>query len=389
MRITFAMPSYARAPIGGYRVVYEYANRLSRYGHEVTLLHPRRTYPAASLLARTDVALWRLRNRILDRSRVPWFALEPQVRVAFAPDLSPQWLPDGDVLVATAWQTAPWVASARPSTGTKFYLVQGYETWSGNQAEVDATWKLPMHKIVIAQWLRERAVALGEAERTTYIPNGVDFDQFRLLVPQAERFPRRVGMLHHTGALKGSAEGIAAMRRARERYPDLQCALFGIRPRPRDLPDWIEYSERPSPARLVEFYNRCAIFIQPSWSEGWGLTATEAMACGCALVTTDNGGSRDYARHGETALVVPVRQPDALASALLHLLGDDELRTTIALNGNRYVGRFRWERSAAAMEALFRSAARRKTANYGSGLPLPEPDGGGSQRERDTSSRSS
>ena len=54
-----------------------------------------------------------------------------------------------------------------------------------------------------------------------------------------------------------------------------------------------------------EIYNTSRVFLCTSWVEGFGLTNVEAMACGAALVTTDNGGSRDYALHGETALVAP------------------------------------------------------------------------------------
>jgi glycosyltransferase involved in cell wall biosynthesis len=75
------------------------------------------------------------------------------------------------------------------------------------------------------------------------------------------------------------------------------------------------------------------------------MCAVEAMASGCALVTTANGGSADYAFDGETALVCG---PDAeeMAEALVRLVTDDDLRVRIAENGCRFVQRFRWEASA-------------------------------------------
>jgi glycosyltransferase involved in cell wall biosynthesis len=364
MRITFVLPSYARAPIGGYKVVYEYAERLCRRGHRVTVVHPRHWHSRTGVVSRVGVAAWRMRNLLLDRRRVPWFALDSRVKLAFVPDLEPEHLPDADILVATAWQTAAAVAGAPRSKGErKFYLVQGYETWYGDAAAVDATWTLPLHKIVISGWLLELAERFGEAWRTTHIPNGIDLQHFRISVPHEQRFARRVGMLYHTEFYKGAAEGIRAIDAARTEYPDLQAVLFGAAPRPATLPDWIEYIERPTPERLVELYNGCTVFLQPSWSEGWGLTATEAMACGCALATTDNGGSRDYARHGETALVVPARDPAALADALVQLLSDEARRWKLASDGNRSVQRFRWEDSARAMEALFEAALQHPGAS--------------------------
>ncbi len=75
----------------------------------------------------------------------------------------------------------------------------------------------------------------------------------------------------------------------------------------------------PDPERLVsDIYDRSRVFVQASHYEGFGFTAVEGMACGAALVTTDNGGSRDYAFHGETALVVPPGDVDGLAEAHRH-----------------------------------------------------------------------
>ena len=84
----------------------------------------------------------------------------------------------------------------------------------------------------------------------------------------------------------------------------------------------------------------------------------EAMACGAALVTYDNGGCRDYAWDGETALVARRRDVADLAAKLERLAGDDALRTRIAAAGRALVrSAFDWTRAVARMEALFRSAA--------------------------------
>ena len=59
----------------------------------------------------------------------------------------------------------------------------------------------------------------------------------------------------------------------------------------------------------------------------------EAMACGAALVTYDNGGCRDYARDGETALVAPRRDVEALAAALTRLAADAGAEGALAAAG--------------------------------------------------------
>ena len=64
-------------------------------------------------------------------------------------------------------------------------------------------------------------------------------------------------------------------------------------------------------AQKVSLYQAADVFVLPTLQENFGLVLTEALACGTPLVTTDNGGCRDYAIDQETALVVPARDPDA------------------------------------------------------------------------------
>jgi glycosyltransferase involved in cell wall biosynthesis len=79
------------------------------------------------------------------------------------------------------------------------------------------------------------------------------------------------------------------------------------------------------------------------WGEGFSKTQVEVMACGCALVTTANGGSGDFAFHGETALVSDSRDVDTMARHIATLLRDDQLRISIAQRGHAYVQWFSWD----------------------------------------------
>jgi glycosyltransferase involved in cell wall biosynthesis len=99
-------------------------------------------------------------------------------------------------------------------------------------------------------------------------------------------------------------------------------------------------------------YNRTRVFVQASYHEGFGLTPVEAMACGAALVTTDCGGSRDYAFPDETAIVVPTGDAFAIADAVDGLLDDETRRIALAESGGRLVRTFRWERTSELLEAF-------------------------------------
>ena len=179
LKITFLLPGSGHLPTGGSKVVYEYANRLCRRGHRVTLVHPALVAAQASALqAVRSAILFVYRGTVREYRPKRWFPLESAIRTMWVPTLSSRFIPDGDVVLATAWATAEWVVDYPAEKGEKFYLIQSWETWAGPEDRVRATWKAPLKKIVIARWLRDVAREMGI--ECTYIPNGIDFEQFGL-----------------------------------------------------------------------------------------------------------------------------------------------------------------------------------------------------------------
>jgi glycosyltransferase involved in cell wall biosynthesis len=356
LRITFVLPQLRSRPIGGFRVIYEYASHLSSRGHRVSLVHPTRLPHASRAHQLVSRSEWKQR---FARSRgsvvIPWFEFPQATDIRVIKNLTPEALPDADAVFATSWRTAQCVNAAAPSKGSKLYFIQHHETWDGTRDAVDATWRLPMHKVVISKWLAEIAATMGESERTTYIPNGMDFEQFALVTPYAEREPYGVGMLTNSKEWKGTPDGITALEQAREAIPDLRVTLFGTGGRPSQAPPWMEYRENVTGDALRDLYNELAVFLHPSWAEGWPLPPAEAMACGCALVATDNPGVLDYVTHKQTAIVAPRRDPGALASALTRVLSDRTLRESIAAAGHDSIQRYTWRRATDGLEGLLRT----------------------------------
>lgn len=362
MRVTFLLPQYPTAPIGGFRVVYEHANALARRGHEVAVVHPRTLprglVPAVRLSWPDRMREVRQRRRVRRRP-LHWQQVDPRVRLAFVRDLAPHRLPDADVLVTTAWQTAELAQALPGRCGAPVSFLQHHETWSGDPARVDATWRLPWPKVVIADWLLQHARDLGVDADVTVVRNAVDSTLYRPIVPPEDRGPT-VAMLLGWTAWKGADVGLEALAAARAEVPALSAVLFGHVPRPPDLPAWATYVQDASAEAIVrEVYNASAVFLSSSASEGWGLPSTEAMACGCALVTTDNLGSREFAEHGRTALVAPVGDARALAVHVTALLRDPSLRTRLATAGLQRVRGRTWDDAGAELESVLRRAAAR------------------------------
>ncbi|HET9233281.1 MAG TPA: glycosyltransferase family 4 protein [Candidatus Eisenbacteria bacterium] len=350
MRIVFALPGSGDAPVGGFKVVYAYAGGLAERGHEVSVLHPARLNFDASFADRTRGMARYLRLRATGQyDPRSWFSMHPRVRVSWVPSLDARHVPDADVVVATAWQTAEWVVRYPSRTGRKYYLIQSLETWSGPESRVLATWTLPLRKIVIARWLENVATRLGQD--AVYIPNGLDLTEFGVDVLPESRDPRSVLMMFHHLPVKGSGDGLAAMRSLREEFPDLSLHLFGVPEPPSDLPAWAIYHRQPRRSELRRLYNEAAVFLSPSRTEGWALPPAEAMLCGAALAATDIGGHADYATHEDTALLSPPERPDLLAANIERYFLEPELRIRLAHRGAAWVREFTWPKALDRFEA--------------------------------------
>lgn len=363
--VTFLQPGFGTYPIGGFKVTYEYANGLADRGWRVRIVHPcilsheEIEMTRASFFLRTRRWLGYQRRRVTGSYRPDrWFNARPNVELLCAKTLDARHLPPSDAWVATYWYTAKWAATY---PGTHLYLIQHLETWCGPEADVMSTWKLPLRKVVISRWLEDVAKSLDEPAE--YIPNGLDFKAFGMDVAPEKRDPHRAAMLYHIADWKGSADGLSALHKAHARVPSLKAHIFGVHPRPNGLPNWVEYHQNPHQNKLREIYNQAAIFLSPSWTEGWPLPPAEALQCGAALAATDIGGHREYAHHGETALLGPPKDPDAMAVNILRLMEDQELRLRLAREGHQYIQQFTWGRAVASFEAVLEDALARTVAH--------------------------
>ena len=102
----------------------------------------------------------------------------------------------------------------------------------------------------------------------------------------------------------------------------------------------------------LHLYKEADVLCLPSAGESFGMAAAEAAAAGTPVVVTDRCGIASFFRDGE-AIVVPY-SADALTDALRHVLGDEELRRSLAAGGMAAARRMSWERVTEHQEEIYR-----------------------------------
>jgi glycosyltransferase involved in cell wall biosynthesis len=325
MHITFVLAHAGMS--GGVRVVAIYAERLQRRGHRVSVV----STPPPPDFARRLKSVLRGRGWPSGAASEPsWFdglGVPHRVLERLRPVTDAD-VPDADVVVATYWTTAPWVMALSPCKGAKAIFVQGYEAAPGRfEPALDAVWRLPLAKIVVASWLADLARERFGDGYVHLVPNSIDTRQYHA-PPRGKQARPTVGMLYATNATKGADVAVAALERLRRRLPDLHAIAFSNERigEGMPLPGWIEFHYRPPQDEIPRLYARCDVWLCASRREGFGLPALEAMACRCPLVSTRMGGPADFVEEGVNGFLAPVEDTVALAERLAAVLALDEAR---------------------------------------------------------------
>ena len=106
----------------------------------------------------------------------------------------------------------------------------------------------------------------------------------------------------------------------------------------------------------MRLFQSAWVSAHPSAKEGWGIPAIEANACGTPAIAYDVPGHRDSIRDGETGLLIPYGDIKGLASAIVELVQDTELRERMSRNAPLWASNFNWDKSAAEFKAVLNGA---------------------------------
>jgi glycosyltransferase involved in cell wall biosynthesis len=118
---------------------------------------------------------------------------------------------------------------------------------------------------------------------------------------------------------------------------------------------WISLPGRIEEAAKVDLYQRAWVLASASAREGWGMTITEAAACGTPAVVSDVAGHADAVVDGTTGLLC--RGGDALRVGIDRVLRDDGLRDRMSAAAREHAARFTWEATARGTLRVLADAA--------------------------------
>jgi len=183
---------------------------------------------------------------------------------------------------------------------------------------------------VPSEFARRSFVEMGvPPEKLHKIPYGVELDRFRPVAePAKDRF--EVLFVGAVGLEKGVPYLLQAF--AQVRHPRKRLRIVGGVRREmheifRRLPlEKVEFVGLVPQKQLPELMSSSHVMALPSVQDGFGMVLSQAMACGCPLITSTNTGGPDLIREGVEGFVVPIRSPEAIADRLQQLAEDPALR---------------------------------------------------------------
>ena len=113
----------------------------------------------------------------------------------------------------------------------------------------------------------------------------------------------------------------------------------------------VRFLEKVGDRELPDLMRHCTLFVYPAYAEGFGMPVAEAMASGCAVVTSGTTSLPEVG--GDAALYCDPFDPASFADAMARLLADETLRRTFAERGLSQARRFDWATSADVLLASF------------------------------------
>ena len=332
MNIVFVLPG--RGSSGGVRATSIFAADLHLRGHKVRILYRADERNIRSLAKG-------VRNRLIYAGAPDWLYRFNGRIDSFRDIRKCKFEPD-EIIVAVGMAMCADLDLLKVEN-CKIQFFHG----SWDPSLLQRAMNLPFPKIVVSSYLKDLAQTSGRGEVLGVVPNGVDQTEYFNCVPVSEK--TGVGTIYSSAIPKDPVTTLATLKELALRRRDIKIRVFGSDRRPRELKPELYY-RFPSLERAREIYSRSLVWIVASSSEGFSLPVLEAMSCGCCVVATDCGGTRDLIVGGKNGFLVPVGDAHAIVTMVEMLLDDRNLCRQIANEALKTSARFTWQKAVTKFE---------------------------------------
>ncbi len=324
---------------GGSKIILEYANRLSKLGHKIKIV----TYD----------------------QKPNWFPIDEKIEFI---KLNPEQkmednIPNCDLVVATSWKNI--YSAMKANVAPVVYFEQGgghifdIKHLDKRKKEVveDRIKSVPFI-YTVSNYAKD--IIKKEYQKDAFVvPNAVDANIF--YTKEDEQNNNDTINITTIGPeefeFKHIDNIIQAVSILKEKYSNI---VF----------HWISQSEpkkhfekaiiNPPQIEIGNTLRDTDIYICASDYESFGLPVLEAMTCGAAIVTTDNGGISDFVQDKENGLIVKKNSVDDIVKKVEELIKNEEYRKRLAKNASRTAQNFNWNKSVEILEQYYKQISQYK-----------------------------
>jgi GT2 family glycosyltransferase len=255
-----------------------------------------------------------------------------------------------DAVIATLYSSVAWLkpledAKERPILG---YYVQGFEPLMYPEHSMGYKAALASYTLIKdmtlytkTEWTSQQ-VYTHTGRACKVIGASVDIDLYRPRPRSTPKWPHApikiAAMVRPESPYREPLKTMELLREASNKYKgEVEIIIFGtifenpaFQALPHDFP-WKLYGVL-SPQQVANLLNQVDIFVDYSSHQAMGLTAMEAMACGCAVIVPQYGGTASYATHEQNSLIIDSTNYENMWNALQRLIDDEKLRTRLQSN---------------------------------------------------------
>ena len=209
----------------------------------------------------------------------------------------------------------------------------GLDLWCAKQTEAFIPWSQWGNDILVNQ--------CGIASRKVQpIHPGLDLELWSTIAPPSADTAAKPKILFVGGDFVRKGGDLLLQVFSQQFAESAELHLVTKEPPTVALPNVYVYTDlAPNDGRLAQLYAQASLFVLPTTADLSSWACLEAMASGCAVISTGVGGVRDIVRHGETGLTVPVGDASALAAAMRSLLSNPTLCHQMSVQGRSVVER--------------------------------------------------